>query len=162
MQPASDGIVTPREGRAGGRGRSWAADRACIAAFSPDSAHSWHFTSTDNTSCPPLLSQVCPGCFTPPEPLLRGPGDVAKHKPHPHVCTWTSGATSSTRTVLHHIKGAAWGAGWSRTPQSLPHCQPGATELSVPPVPRNPKVPVPTSLTQQDIPQEQFLKSNRL
>lgn len=92
MQPGSDGILTPREGRAGGRGRGWAEDRACIAAFSPDSAHSWHFTSTDNTSCPPLLSQACPGCFTPPEPLLRGPGDVAKHKPHPHVCTWTSGA----------------------------------------------------------------------
>lgn len=72
------------------------------------------------------------------------------------------GPQEPTWTVLHHIKGAAWGAAWSRTPQSLPCCQPGATELSVPPVSRNPKVPVPTSLTQQDIPQEEFLKSNRL
>lgn len=147
MQPASDWIVTPREGTAGGRGRSWAEDQARIAAFSLDSAHSWHFTSTDNTSCPPPLSQVCPGCFTPTGPssgvLEMWPNTSpvlmsARGPQEPRVQRRLSFITS---------KGQLGGLDGAEHPQSLPRCQPGATELSVCPVPRTPKVPVPTNCT---------------
>lgn len=87
MQPASDGIVTPREGRAGGRGRSWAEDRACIAAFSPDSAHSWHFTSTDNTPLPSSSLTGVPRMFHPSRAPPQG--------------SWRCGQTQAPSSCLH-------------------------------------------------------------